>query len=249
MKRLLLAVCFLLVTSCVSRAQMTFVNGGANFSATASCTVTLSVTSGNTLLAAASSTSSPGTVTFTASDGTNTYTSAFAAFADSGTNTKTQAWTAPVTATNAALVVTLTASSSSNYITCAVLQYSNAIASPVDGTPATASNIAVTSLTTGTTGTTAQAKETLVGIFGLKPPSSTVPVYTAGANFTSRANSTPTGATTNPSSIYLEDRNVTATGTYTATATTNQTSSGGGIIVALKAGTSHGSTIGGGKGK
>ena len=230
MKHALLFAC-LLFSPLRSFAAPAFVNSGHAASGTANCAITLSVTSGNTLVFYLLSTTLSTNVLSVSDGNTNTYTSAVGPFTDAG---KKQCASAGVDRsrrkTNAALVITGHVTLTTNFIGCVVYQFSGLAASSVVDQTATASFAATTAAVTGTTSTTTQASEILVGWFGAVP-ANTQP-YTALGGYTIDTNGQGAGVGLTTMGEYLI---VSSTGTYQATATTANTVTGGAAIVTLKA--------------
>lgn len=111
-------------------------------------------------------------------------------------------------------IITITASASSIH-TAAAAEYSGvATSTPLDQIAAATGN--GTAASSGATPTTTQANELIMGMV-YSPPN--VPTISAGATFTFRVNR----VNNSRGSILLEDKNVTSTGTQTATGTISAT--------------------------
>jgi hypothetical protein len=131
-----------------------------------------------------------------------------------------------VASTSTTLTITATDSLDTNYMAASAIIYSGSSSSPAVDQIAEADVSASTSWATGTTGTTTSATEVLIGAFGLKATGS---VITQGSGYTYRQ----AGSTTN-TVCFLEDKAVSSTGTYQATATNTVNGSGPAVILTLK---------------
>jgi hypothetical protein len=216
MKRLLLS----LIIFC-SPAWAAFVNSQDANTGTADCNMTLSLTSGNIVVVIAGSNSAGGVLSVSSSQ-----VSSFGTHLGPNTNTiVTDAWVGVVTSTNASAVIDVHDTSSANFITCSVAQFSTT--ATVDKHPAAATYSANTTQTAAASGTLCTATETVVGAFANTPSGAS---YTAGSGFTIR--NTPGGT----QSMVIESQDVSATTTITPTTTSAaQAETGVGYTVSLAA--------------
>ena len=211
----------ILILCAQSFAAIAYVNGGHTVNGGTSCAVTLSVTSGNALLFAITS-NSAGTTQGVSDSSSNTYTNIYAN--DSQGGVITSIWLGQMGSTNASLVVTETNSSGANNEMCTASQYSGmaTAASAVDK-KASGAYSAVTTLPAGTTAATTQAVEMIIGVFACT--GSNGGTFTAGSGYTLRDNQGYV------SSLAVEEKAVSSTGTQQATLTSSASSTGGGYTI------------------
>lgn len=216
----------ILVFCCGGAHAQTFVNISGCNTGTVTCNITLALTTGNTVILLQGLSVST-TACSTPTDAHNTYT------AVSGTPfdnvTRLCAWLTVATATATETIACTQANNTPN-MACTAAQYSGLAATPTVDKTASAANVATTVYTTGTTAATTQAVELVVGLFSEGANDSGL---TPGTGYTIRRSDTRTGITT-----ILEDKNVIATGTQTASISNLINSTGGGFILTLKTPTS-----------
>jgi len=232
MRRLICIILFLTILPawCVPA----YVNSISARTGGADCVMALSVTAGNTLLVAGGGSASGATLTVSDTD-TNSYTASSISPFVGGAARQVAIWTAPVSANNATLSITLHTDNTGAAVSCAAIQYSGLASSSVEDKAATAYYEYTPSvdLASGTSATTTVASEILVGIFLF---TSTVELIgaTEGAGYTIRQNRWDEYN----SQLLVEDQVVSSTGAYQATATLAATAaSASEVIVTLKGAT------------
>jgi hypothetical protein len=204
--------------------------GSGGLTCNASCSVgtcgtgtTFAVTAGDTIICITQSTTlTSNTLSCVDNDagGSNTYADCGPGLLPSDGVKIMQFFCAKAKATNATLTVTPTVSNSTNLMAGLVGQWTGT-ANIVDKFNF-ALNTATTSFTSGASGTTSFATETLIGIMcdesGI--------AFTATGGFANRGN--------NSDACNFIDRQVSATGSYTATATASSAATGYGVILTFQ---------------
>src|SRR6185369_12309813 len=214
----------LLWLSALALAQ-TPVNGNkCSGTSSATCNIpAISATAGNNvvvMVGTSAGSSSTSSVTDTNSD---TF-SVCGGPVNGGNNAKVWLYCATFGTTNASEVITCNATSGN--LGCAAEQYSGGFVN-VDKSAISTDSTSTTSWTTSNTATTTAATELLVGGCYSNGSVSTI---TAGTNYTSRQGNLSGG----PPLMILEDRNVSSTGAYAATASSSNARFYGCVIVTLK---------------
>ena len=207
-------------------AAPVYVSGGAASTGSATCSdSTFTAVVGDEIIAAFSTTNGATGVTPSITDSLGNATgSAFYAGEDSGNNATLAIWVYAVTVGGTDTVSHGDGQGAAFWKSCAVAQYSGFHS--VDRSAA-ASNAATVNYVSGTTAATSQANETLVGIMsGNTGETGCTP---AGTGHTGRQLGTGVSSVT-----FIEDKTVSATGTYQATATMCTAASGIGQILAIK---------------
>lgn len=191
---------------------------GNNSTGSSTCTIAITSTSGNLIVAEISTNTLSNTLTI--SGGSYTWTQISGSpFTDSGSHIEKAYWYT-VANTSTSVTVTFTQSVFTNTATCAVASYSASTgwpSAPLDVTT-NKSNLAYatgTSINSGTTGTTAFPKELAVGLFsGLKASGGSAYSAAAGSGYTLRQSNVA-----QPAISAIEDQVLSATGTQTAALT------------------------------
>jgi len=207
---------------------ISFIQAAQCSSGTASCTISITPTTGHYLFVGFCGT---GSSSLSLSDGSNTYNVANAALTGGNGNASTCATWLSNAVGSGALSLVCTSTSSVHQLGCICFEISKTGGTlSVDQTATGGDVTAVTSWVTSATSTTTQATELVVSAMGEAVASSTL---SAGGSFT-----IPSGGSTNGGAagqaVGMEYQNVSSTGTYSGAITAGTAQSYVSLIATLK---------------
>jgi hypothetical protein len=205
------------------RAQ-TLVNSGTCSLSGNTCTITLSLTSGNYLVCGVGT--DVDTSTLSCSDNqSNTYSTCHTAVQAPTPNTVELIQCAPI-GTTASTTITCTRAGAGGSGACIAAQYSGLAASPLDQVDSGVANSSVMTFVSETTSTTTQATEELIGLFF---------AYSAPTSCTAANSFAVVQYVSSGGLLCFVNKSVSATGAYQASTTMSASGSGPGAIMTLKA--------------